>query len=160
MRKTVQFSSAPPNPIVMMDTGLAAQHRKQLHETLQRTRGRRETRKKAGKGQRGGAQGGGELCTLISEMRWEGRGAWCSQAREQPLRSPRAAASGPWARSVRLTAAFTSLLISAAGQRENRKGSHHANACPALFPAAWCSISPRASHFLPVHFGRTWPALP
>lgn len=82
---------------------------------------RRETRKRAGRGRRG-AEGSRELCTFISEMRWEGRGAWCSQAREQPLRSPRAAGSGPWARSMRLTAAFTSLLISAASQREDRKG--------------------------------------
>lgn len=145
----------------MTDTGLAAQHRKRLHETLQQDARKEGDQEKSR--ERGGAQGGGELCTLISEMRWEGRGAWCSQAREQPLRSPRAAASGPWARSVRLTAAFTSLLISAAGQRENRKGvsnimpthAWHCFQLPGGVPSP-----PRALSFLPVHFGRTWPALP
>lgn len=105
-----------------------------------------------------GAEGIREPCTLISEMRWEGRGAWCSQAREQPLRSPRAASSGPWARSTRPTAAFTSLLISAAGQVRGRteKGSpnspalaHHAYPCPSLFPAGSEShLPPMASNFL------------
>ena len=109
---------------------------------------------------RRGAEGSRELCTFISEMRWEGRGAWCSQAREQPLRSPRAAGSGPWARSVRLTAAFTSLLISAASQREDREGVtkaalHRLTMLTPALPCCQLGLSPLfpqvASNFLPVH---------
>lgn len=154
IRKAIQFSPVLPHSIQdQTKWELAVQHTK-LTDTQKE--GGQEKSREWGRG----AEGSREPCTLISEMRWEGRGAWCSQARGQPLRSPRAAGSGPWARSTRLTAAFTSLLMSAVGQRENRKGVTRAAPRGLTMPTrpqrrfqrAESHLPNSASSFLPVHF--------
>lgn len=74
----------------------------------------------------------GKLPPQGPEVRQPGR---AHQAREQPLRSTRAVGSGPWARSMRLTAAFTSLLISAVMLADNQEQAFSVASPTAMFSA-------------------------